>query len=113
MRKYFLLVNLAFPINPSIADISTNVDLVAPTVPKIDKPACAKVELINTERFVTNNPLIAHSRKFTYLITLQKNCTGIIKLSSTYEDPTLRKPQTIQKIFKIEQGALIEGSPSK
>lgn len=91
------------------AYVSTEIVFKAPTVPSIDKPACAKVEILKKVT-VPASPAtgLNESFEFTYMVTLEPGCQGILTLTSTYDSSTNHHTETIKKSYAIKDGKLKE-----
>ena len=113
MKKMLILLGFVAFINGATAvDLTTTIEFTAPTIPKIEKPACVKVELISTEKVTpkwTSND--AEPLKLTYLITFHKDCQGIITLISVYDSRNNHHTETIKKTYKLAEGILHEMTP--
>jgi hypothetical protein len=111
MRKSAILLTYLVTLLPAQAAYETTEILFkAPTVPKIDKPACAKVEILKKVT-VPASPSsgLLESFEFTYMVTLEPGCNGTLTLTSTYESNSNHHTESIKKSYAIKDGKLSEG----
>jgi hypothetical protein len=88
---------------------TTDIVFTAPTVPDIDKPACAKVEILKKVTIPGQPATGLHeSFQFTYMVTLEAGCQGTLTLTSTFESATNHHTETIKKSYPIKDGKLID-----
>lgn len=110
MKKMMLVLSLNLGTCWAMSqDNTANLEFIAPTFPNIEQPSCVKVELIKKDkvydRWTSHEP---EPLKFTYLVTIHKNCKGTLTLTSTYKSGTDHHLETIKKTIRILDGTLKE-----
>ena len=86
---------------------TTEITFTAPKYPDIDKPACAKVEVLKKVVMPAKPSTgLIETFQFTYMVTLEPGCQGTITLTSNFESATNRNKETIKKSYRIKDGEL-------